>query len=386
MKIKTKVVTINRDNYEEFFLLYVDNELKTQDKTAVENFISQNPDLGQELEMLKQATLTDNTIQFANKEFLYKKDNGISLANYEEYFVLAADNELNKQEIAEVEEFVLKHPQLQNEFTLLHQAKLKPEPISFTNKKKLYRYEKERRLIPVTWLRMSVAAAVIGIIMTTLVVVRDDKKITENNNNSTVLSNLNNKIITEKDNKSLVQKAVTEKPLETLPVKAGRRNNLKSVATINRKPKRADLQKSIEVKNDEKSVVVSKQKINIKPEAKTEADSVTVERPAIAEQKTPASKQIKTAPFSPGDDSNTAKVSPRNERDYTLVKQAVDEQQPVLTSHAVYLETDNDEQQKTVYIGSAEINKNKLKGLFKKVSGFIDKKIRQKRIKKTDSL
>ncbi len=45
---------INRHNYEEFFLLYIDNELDGGQQTAVEKFVEQNPDLGKELEMLKQ--------------------------------------------------------------------------------------------------------------------------------------------------------------------------------------------------------------------------------------------------------------------------------------------------------------------------------------------
>lgn len=373
-------MTINRDNYEEFFLLYVDNELKAHEATALENFVSQNPDLAQELEMLQQATLDDNTIEFTNKKLLYRKDSGISLANYEEYFVLAADKELNKQQIIQVEEFVLKHPQLQDEFTWLHRAKLKPEPFKFSAKKKLYRYEKERRLIPAAWMRISAAAAIIGIIMTTLVVINNNRSIVENNNKSIVLSNSNNKIISEKNNESLVQKSVTKKSSDTLPVKIDRKNNFRSIAAVNHKSKKAVLQKgSGEIKTFEKLIALSKHKISIKSEAIIKADSLPAEKSAVAQQKLPALKQVKTVPFGVSDNANTANVHPGKEPDYTYAKQSVSEQQPVLISHAVYLETDNDEEEKTVYIGSAEINKNKLKGLFKKVSTFIDKKIRQKK-------
>ena len=171
LTLKTKFVTINRHNYEEFFLLYADNELNAQEKKAVEIFIAQNVDLAQELEMLQQATLCDDNIHFTNKELLFKKEKGISLLNYEEYFLLSADNELNEQQKTDVENFVLKHPQLQNEFTLLQQTKSEPEKIVFTGKKSLYRYEKkEWRITPAAWMRMSAAAAIIGIIITTFVV------------------------------------------------------------------------------------------------------------------------------------------------------------------------------------------------------------------------
>ncbi len=82
---------INRHNYEEFFLLYIDNELDGAQQTAVEKFVGQNPDLGKELEMLKQSILTNDNVRFDAKEFLYKKEAGISLANYEEYFLLSVE-------------------------------------------------------------------------------------------------------------------------------------------------------------------------------------------------------------------------------------------------------------------------------------------------------
>lgn len=77
---------INRDNYEEFFLLYIDKELDTDGKAAVERFVNQNPDLGKELEMLLQSTLIDDNFQFPDKELLYKKERSITISNYKEYF------------------------------------------------------------------------------------------------------------------------------------------------------------------------------------------------------------------------------------------------------------------------------------------------------------
>jgi hypothetical protein len=78
-------VSINRHNYEEFFLLYVDNELQQAERAEVEDFVRQNADLGSELEMLKQATLEQEDFSFDQKELLYKKEDGISLTNYEEF-------------------------------------------------------------------------------------------------------------------------------------------------------------------------------------------------------------------------------------------------------------------------------------------------------------
>ena len=45
-------INIDRNNYEEYFLMYVDNELTPVQRLAVEEFISNHPDLKEELEIL----------------------------------------------------------------------------------------------------------------------------------------------------------------------------------------------------------------------------------------------------------------------------------------------------------------------------------------------
>ena len=62
---------INRDNYEEFFLMYVDGELSATDKEMVDGFVQQNLDLKDELTMLQQAVLLpEPEIIFADKNTL----------------------------------------------------------------------------------------------------------------------------------------------------------------------------------------------------------------------------------------------------------------------------------------------------------------------------
>ena len=75
--------------------------------------------------------------------------------------------------------------------------------------------------------------------------------------------------------------------------------------------------------------------------------------------------------MSDGDLVNTA------ERNNSITDQPLTQNNKLLVTHAVYLETDNIEEEKTLYIGSREINKNKLKGIFKKAVVFLDKRLRR---------
>jgi hypothetical protein len=156
---------INRDNYEEYFLLYTDNELSDAERIAVEEFIKENPDLRGELIMMQQLKLKpEQNIFFGDKDILLRKSDEnatINHNNYEEYFLLYADNELNADEKKMVEEFVNTNSALRQEFELLLITQVGPDNnIVFPGKEILYR-KPERRIVFLPWMRAAVAAAVL---------------------------------------------------------------------------------------------------------------------------------------------------------------------------------------------------------------------------------
>jgi hypothetical protein len=160
-------MNINRNNYETFFLLYVDNELSAVEKKAVEDFISQTEDLGTELNNLLQASFSSaEKWEFAGKDALLRpitEEGEIDAVNYEAFFVLYADDELNNEEKAKVEGFVYRNPQYQQEFELLQQVKLEPDrSIVFQNKAILcHKEENDDKVVPFRWRRMAAAAVVL---------------------------------------------------------------------------------------------------------------------------------------------------------------------------------------------------------------------------------
>jgi hypothetical protein len=157
-------MNINRNNYEEYFLLYADNELTPVEKKVVEIFVQENPDLKKEFLMF-QLTVSkpDPDVQLSDKSFLMKQEpEFISENNFEQAFVLYHDQELSEEDKQSTENFLNKYPQFRNEFELIGQAHLAPDTsIQYPAKKKLYRKENNRKVIPIVWKYMA-AAAFIG--------------------------------------------------------------------------------------------------------------------------------------------------------------------------------------------------------------------------------
>lgn len=65
---------LNKSSYETIFLLYIDNELSTQERMEVEAFIAANPSYASELEALKATQLRPEKILYAFKENLKKQE------------------------------------------------------------------------------------------------------------------------------------------------------------------------------------------------------------------------------------------------------------------------------------------------------------------------
>jgi anti-sigma factor RsiW len=338
---------INRTNYENFFLLYVDGELSTLEMQAVERFAMENSDLAAELDALLETKLSEETsISFLDKEILYRTaSNTINEINYEEQFLLFLDNELTEKENAQTKAFLVAHPELQTAFEQLQQTKLPEETLSFGDKSVLYQKE-ENKPVVFAWWRMAVAAAMIGLMVLVWNLVPTGKQ---------------------------VDPMVKSGKLETLPTKINESKPKVAEASMNNESLANQNTKANQVpmSNNNKTVITelaanSNNASNILPKNDDNANATEI---AIIEQPINTTIANNTVPtnLDNADHANQlghATASPDGSNDATIFQQTV------------YKELDTDDENKSLYLGNLELNRDKLRGFFRKAGNLFKSKIK----------
>ncbi len=150
---------ININNYEEYFLLYIDGELNDVETREVEKFLEDHPELEEELDLLKSTispvTLPSGTLSFS----LLRLPSGLTA---EEAMILEIDGEISPIQLEELNQLCKEFPFLMEERKQMLELKLdKTEILPFKDKAELYRHE--RRVISIRLWRSAIAAAIIGI-------------------------------------------------------------------------------------------------------------------------------------------------------------------------------------------------------------------------------
>jgi len=151
---------INRHNYEEFFLLYVDNELSAAEKKTVDMFVQENPDLQIELALLQDTVVKADDIVLDKKDWLYMEEGVTAL---QENLLLYADDELTAADQKTVEALLATNKKARAEWVVLQQTKLQPDmTVVFADKQSLYRKE-AGRVVVLRWWRVAAAAILVGL-------------------------------------------------------------------------------------------------------------------------------------------------------------------------------------------------------------------------------
>lgn len=349
---------INKNNYEEFFLLYVDGELNAAGRTAVEKFAEQYADLQEELDALLQTRLAaTDEFTFENKASLYKYEGElINNDNYQEYLLSYIDNELNNEEKRSVEALIKNNPGKKAELDILQMVKLDAtEKIVFENKTVLYRTEKERaRVLPLNWIRVAAAASVILIASVIWFTTTNDK------------ANVQPRTLAETSTNPQPQIAAKEKDITTVDTRKDNvvdqpvdetTNSDKTIDELPGKKQKAFEKINKEISVPDKTAIQTENKATVIPDPKV---TITDKQPVMHENVVAVNQKTQ---------SNSAPVTE------PAVKPVIIDQAAFNGNKDVAIETGKqvDAVENIDADNTDKKSKGKLRGLFRKAARFIDR-------------
>ncbi len=138
---------ITRENYESFFLDYLEGNLNELLVNELNEFLHQNPDLKEELRLFEAISLPSEDINFTGKEKLFRApyDKNEIFDNHSVAFI---EGDLTEEEMTSYLAYTETHPDRKKELALFKETKLIPdESVTFGSKNKLYKPLSIRRLL-----------------------------------------------------------------------------------------------------------------------------------------------------------------------------------------------------------------------------------------------
>ena len=227
---------INRNNYESYFIDYLEGNL---DESLVDDFIeflTSNPDLKEELSMFEPVSVEPGNIVFGKKELLFKEHFDLE-SEFNHAAVASFEGDLSDTEKAAFDKYIAAHPEKQEELTLFAQTKLIPdENIVFSKKNRLY---KKTLVKTITLWGSRVAAVLVLAISVFLFIQRNESKNTISQEVATVEEKQPEKttsILPEKINQQQNTKLAEVKPVTKVKTKN------QSIAAINKVEKPSEIQ------------------------------------------------------------------------------------------------------------------------------------------------
>ena len=373
MDYQPSTMNINRHNYEEFFLLYVDNELSAADKKTVDVFVQENPDLQGELLLLQETVVKADDIVLDKKDWLFMEE-GVSAL--QENLLLYADGELSPAEIKTVEALLATDKSVRAEWNILQQTKLQPDTtVVFDDKQSLYRTE-GGRVVAFKWWRAAAAAVLLGLVLWTGVTVY--------NNNSKTIPGTEG--IAKGDNTN-PEKIQNEIPVNTNTPGTNRAETVAPQNTTSASLQKNTVQPSTQNNKQPAQKIIKQntveQKDNVAVQEKDQKPSNNLPRPYFENINRAASNEIvrnNVIPESNNDNNGSgtnniiAKTNP-NEKITNPVIAGIDksETDPITTAIPVVNKTTGENNNRYLDIDESKGKRTKLGGLIRKAKRMVER-------------
>jgi hypothetical protein len=116
---------INRNNYEIYFVDYLDGKLDTHLKQEFYAFLKANPDLKAELQDVAEVSLPESKVVYPDKDQLFKGK--INELNFNDYAVGKMEYDLTPADLADFDDYLKKNPDKQKDYHLFEKTRSHPD-------------------------------------------------------------------------------------------------------------------------------------------------------------------------------------------------------------------------------------------------------------------
>lgn len=129
---------ITRENYEPFFLDYLEGNLEEHLVDDFIEFLQQNPDLKNELQLFETVTIPAEELKFPEKNMLYRNKYD-QPEIFEQTSIAWLEGDLSISEAGEFMSYIEKNPKRKKELSRYELTRIRPDlSVTFSKKDKLY--------------------------------------------------------------------------------------------------------------------------------------------------------------------------------------------------------------------------------------------------------
>jgi len=158
------MIDINRNNYEEYFLDFLDGKLSPSDENLLMLFLNENPDLKSETELFETYEVFTENVYLENKSGLKKSGilSNVTSNNFDELCIARIEGDLKKRETVEFDKFITENEKREKEYNLYRLTKIQADNfVVFQNKENLKKREKKAFVLKSNYQWISIAASII---------------------------------------------------------------------------------------------------------------------------------------------------------------------------------------------------------------------------------
>lgn len=150
----------DRSNYEIWFTDWLDGNLSEQEIGELKLFLSENPDLEEELNGLSVVSLNPPDLMFSGKKGLEKSPERLSESQFEHLCIASLENDLTPAQKTELDDIISSDEARRKSFELIQKLKLMPMAGSFARKNSVKKLTTGQKILRLSVIGLSAAATI----------------------------------------------------------------------------------------------------------------------------------------------------------------------------------------------------------------------------------